>query len=256
MSEIDFDALAAPFKREDILCRIMRAGEGDSKVWARVAWYVDARAVMDRLDEVVGPGNWRDEYVIIPRDPSDPKSMARTMCGLSLYVGDQWVTKWDGAEDTDIESVKGGVSGAFKRAAVKWSIGRYLYSLGEMWAVVNERGKNSAKLPGPNGTRYKWDEPQLPHWALPKDANTRKDNAQKAAEILEAIKGIMADWTDKEKDPYRALWGAAQNDIEKLEILLASVKERAQERERELLEEENKLADDSIDEPLQEADLF
>jgi len=47
-----------------------------------------------------------------------------------------------GAENSDIEPVKGGLSDSFKRAAVQWGIGRYLYSLGAVWVDVEQRGKN------------------------------------------------------------------------------------------------------------------
>ena len=49
------------------------------------------------------------------------------ICSLSCKVGDNWITKADGAGDTDIEGEKGGISDALKRAAVVWGIGRYLY---------------------------------------------------------------------------------------------------------------------------------
>ena len=38
-----------------------------------------------------------------------------------------WISKSDGADDSNIEGAKGGLSDAFKRAAVKFGIGRYLY---------------------------------------------------------------------------------------------------------------------------------
>lgn len=43
----------------------------------------------------------------------------------------------DGAENTDIEPVKGGLSDAYKRAAVKWGIGRYLYDMEAAWVDVD-----------------------------------------------------------------------------------------------------------------------
>ena len=53
------DGLSRPFGDKDVFWRIDRSyGE-----WARVLCYVDARAVMDRLDSVVGPENWQDSYV-------------------------------------------------------------------------------------------------------------------------------------------------------------------------------------------------
>ena len=38
--------------------------------------------------------------------------------------------------------MKGGLSDSFKRAAVQWGIGRYLYSMGALWVDVEQRGKN------------------------------------------------------------------------------------------------------------------
>jgi len=82
--------------------------------------YIDARDVMFRLDEVIGPLNWQDTYKEV---------MGRIVCTLSLRFPweDEWVSKSDGAGDTKIEGDKGGISDAFKRAACRWGVGRYLY---------------------------------------------------------------------------------------------------------------------------------
>jgi len=80
--------------------------------------YIDARCAMKRLDDVVGIDGWQDSY----------KSLdGRTVCELSLKINGVWITKTDGAGDTNIEGAKGGLSDAFKRAAVKFGVGRYLY---------------------------------------------------------------------------------------------------------------------------------
>jgi len=82
--------------------------------------YIDARDVMFRLDEVIGPLNWQDTYKEV---------MGRIICTLSLRFEDEdeWISKEDGAGDTKIEGEKGGISDAFKRAACRWGVGRYLY---------------------------------------------------------------------------------------------------------------------------------
>ena len=111
--------LRAPFRDEDVFWRIDRSfGQ-----WARVLCYLDARAVMDRLDAAVGAGNWQDSYA--------ETASGKNICTLSIRADDHWVRKSDGAGNTNIEGDKGGLSDAFKRAAVKWGIGRHLYSLGE-----------------------------------------------------------------------------------------------------------------------------
>lgn len=97
---------------------------GDGKRALALA-YIDARSVMARLDEVVGPQNWQDKY----RYEGD-----RTFCELSLRIDGEWLTKSDTSDDSNFEAAKGGASGAFKRAAVKWGIGRYLYDVDAIWA--------------------------------------------------------------------------------------------------------------------------
>jgi hypothetical protein len=80
--------------------------------------YVDARYVMDKLDHL-GPENWQDRYV--DRDGGSVR------CGIGLLIDAEWVWKWDVGTVSDIEPEKGSYSEAFKRAAVKWGIGRDLY---------------------------------------------------------------------------------------------------------------------------------
>jgi len=80
--------------------------------------YVDARFVMDRLDEI-GAENWQDQYV--------DRTNGSVRCGIGVLVEGEWIWKWDVGTESDIESDKGSYSDAFKRAAVKWGIGRDLY---------------------------------------------------------------------------------------------------------------------------------
>src|SRR5262249_62238347 len=49
--------------------------------------YVTARAVMDRLDAVVGVAGWQDSYKVLPD--------GCVMCKLHVCLGDRWVTKMD-----------------------------------------------------------------------------------------------------------------------------------------------------------------
>jgi hypothetical protein len=81
--------------------------------------YIDARFVMDRLDAAVGQENWQDKFEDLPN--------GSVRCGIGIRQKDGWVWKWDVGDVSDIEPVKGAHSDAFKRAAVKWGIGRDLY---------------------------------------------------------------------------------------------------------------------------------
>lgn len=107
--------------------------------------YIDARDVMQRLDEVFGVGGWQDSYSETPS--------GRIICLIECRIDGEWIKKSDGAGDTGTEGEKGAISDAFKRAAVKFGIGRYLYSVKSSWVDLDNWGK--------------FTPPQLPEWATP-----------------------------------------------------------------------------------------
>lgn len=168
---MDLSKLQEPFPATDIEWRVGRCGKNANGIWATCLAYLTNRAIMQRLDEVCGPANWRNEFTAGPS--------GGILCGISIYVPDfggtggeplqyKWVTKWDGAENTDIESVKGGLSDAMKRAAVQWGIGRYLYNLEEGFAVVSaEKKPNMRYAQTKEKDSFYWLPPVLPAWALP-----------------------------------------------------------------------------------------
>ena len=91
--------------------------------------YLDARDVMKRFDEVCGD-LWQCEY------PFDG------CCRIGVKIGDEWLWRSNGAGETDIEGEKGKFSDAWKRAAVLWGVGRYLYYLPNKWCKLKPRGKS------------------------------------------------------------------------------------------------------------------
>jgi len=118
-----FERLAEPFPADCVEWRANHVDKSGRRALALA--YVDARSVMIRLDEVLGPQNWSETY---------RHEGGRMMCRLSLRIDGEWVAKEDGSGDSNFEGEKGGISGAFKRAAVKWGIGRYLYDVDAIWA--------------------------------------------------------------------------------------------------------------------------
>lgn len=145
--------LAEPFSADEIKWRPGRLTKDKAKGMPLA--YIDARAVMDRLDDVVGSENWENNFTVTP---------TKNLCALTVLG----VTKCDGAEDTPFEGPKGGLSDSFKRAAVHFGIGRYLYNLGDQrWLPVDEWGKFKTT-------------PKLPDWALP-----RKDNLSVVVDLNE-----------------------------------------------------------------------
>jgi len=169
--EIDWKALSSCFPAKDIEWRLQECGKKkDGSIWAMCLAYITNRAIMQRLDDVCGPANWRNEYA--------PGPHGGIICGLSIRCGNEWVTKWDGADNTQVEAVKGGLSDAMKRAGVQWGIGRYLYNLESGWAEITEKGENRGKTK--DGDYFKWNPPKLPSWALPGAAP--KEPAKKKAQ--------------------------------------------------------------------------
>lgn len=131
-------ALAQPFAPEDLEWRLQMAFENQERGIA--VPYVTNRAIQNRLDDVVGPDNWYNDYK--PWHGSGKKEAQ--LCGISIYFAEkkQWITKWDGAEDSDIEPVKGGLSDSMKRAAVQWGIGRILYGMNTVFVDIERKGKS------------------------------------------------------------------------------------------------------------------
>ena len=128
MSSEIFERLAAPFPADVISWRIGSMTKDKTK--ARALAYIDARDVMRRLDEVCGPGRWQCRYVPMPN--------GTTCCEIGLHYELEWIWKANGAGATDIEGEKGGYSDAFKRAAVLWGVGQYLYDIDSPWVRINE----------------------------------------------------------------------------------------------------------------------
>lgn len=141
---IDFNKLAAPFPPDKVHWRVGSTNKDKTRGLALA--YIDARDVMDRLDEVCGPENWQCRY---------PHANGKTVCEIGLRILScdgpddnhtdacmEWVWKADGAGDTDYEAEKGALSDAFKRAAVRWGIGRYLYDLPAVWVEIEPAGKS------------------------------------------------------------------------------------------------------------------
>ncbi len=113
--------------------------------------YIDARVVMDRLDEVVGPENWKDDYEI--RQSGD------VVCSLSVRMFNEWITKKDvgslSAQPDDGDKLKAAFSDSLKRAAVKFGIGRFLYRMPQIWHDYDATKKQFVT------------KPPLPPWAKP-----------------------------------------------------------------------------------------
>ncbi len=125
-----FERLKAKFDEKDLEFRV--GATNSDKTMGLALAYVQARAIQNRLDEVVGFENWKVSY----REIKDG-----FLCTLSIRINNEWIEKEDGANITDFESVKGGISNAFKRVASSgFGIGRYLYNARNSWYPIKKQG--------------------------------------------------------------------------------------------------------------------
>ena len=105
-------ALAEPFPDSDIKHRPGRGGMTFA--------YVDARAVMQRLDDVLTPSGWDFTSTVVPG--TDIVRGELTVGGV-IRVDYGYPNS-----DSDEEPIKSASSDALKRCAVMFGIGRHLYS--------------------------------------------------------------------------------------------------------------------------------
>jgi hypothetical protein len=88
----------------------------------RIFDYITARQVMDRLDTVIGPGNWATTFRVLDLDTC---AVECTISVFGVYKAD--VGFPNNPEHPEQEALKSAYSDAFKRAAVHFGIGRFLY---------------------------------------------------------------------------------------------------------------------------------
>lgn len=111
--------------------------------------YIDSRDVMKILDEAVGADNWQDDYKVVNN---------LLMAGIGINCGGQWVWKWDTGSESNMEAEKGHVSDSFKRAAVKWGVGRFLYDMPIQYVTANEvKTQNNFPYPVDEKGQRIWD---------------------------------------------------------------------------------------------------
>lgn len=108
--------------------------------------YIDARDAMKRLDDVVGFEGWQCRY--------SHSGDGVVICEIGLRLNNEWLWRANGAGDTQVEAEKGRLSDAFKRAAVMWGVGRYLYKLPNVWVPIDQYKRIA-------------ETPKLPNWATP-----------------------------------------------------------------------------------------
>jgi hypothetical protein len=236
--------LAAKFESRDIEWRVQQSGKGKNNIWALVIPYITNRAIMQRLDDVIGAGVWQNKFISSPCGQG-------YQCGISIKIGDEWITRWDGAETASnggIDPVKSTMSNSMKRAGVQWGIGRYLYRLDaqftnaeycdnrkdcpEGWIYQQVKAKNNEPNYG-----MAWKIPELPLWALPTSNETIKAHFNDV---------VNAHTLSELKKAYKYAYNIAENEQDD-ELMQRFIKAKDEAKDRIQEQEATKQEQESVE---------
>lgn len=170
--------------------------------------YIDSRDVQRRLDEVCGPENWQDDYFEIG---------GKVFCKIGILCGGHWVWKSDCGTESNVEKEKGQASDAFKRAAVKWGIGRFLYDM-KIVRLKAKQHTNNKYYPADDSGNILWNPEQISaiceskqkgNTPPPKPTSARQVNRKAKADFYKltdenpidaATRNVLGDIYDSVKD--------------------------------------------------------
>lgn len=136
---VQFEKLRAPFLLSEISFKLTSTTKDKKR--GQVAAYVSNPAIQNRLDEVFTPFGWQCKF-------REWKNNNGQICTIYIYDSENkcWIYKEDGAGDTNIESIKGGISDSMKRCARMLGIGRYLASdkvIKNSWVTLDDYNRIS-----------------------------------------------------------------------------------------------------------------
>jgi hypothetical protein len=147
--------LKEPFPLSEIKWKPQAISRDKTKAMA--VPFIDARAVMERLDAVVGAFNWQIRHV----ESESAIGIRHPDTGEWIWKGDVGYVAGEESdnEDTQAMGVKGSASDGLKRAGVVWGIFRYSYDVPKQWVKWDADGRKFL------------ESPTLPNWALPEKKN-------------------------------------------------------------------------------------
>ncbi|MBU7595913.1 hypothetical protein FVO58_26070 [Metabacillus halosaccharovorans] len=187
------ELLNAPFLVDQVKWRATAFKNNDGVWSALLVPYVQNKAIMNRLDQVFGKFGWENQL---------KELHGGVICGISVHFEGRTITKWDGADPTDTEATKGGITNSMKRASVQWGIGRYLKDVPHNWVKIHsnrltdrDEYVNNKK----NNVTGFFTPPSLPQWAIPCEmknepnnpnslTNNKTTNLLEGARLLEKIR--------------------------------------------------------------------
>lgn len=121
--------LLRPFAQRDI--ELKPSATNREKTKGLASPYADMRCYFARLDKICGVENWSHTITLSERG---------AVCALTIFG----VTKsaaGDYPPTGDVNSATSAEAQAFKRTCAAFGLGRYLYSMGDVWAELDSSGK-------------------------------------------------------------------------------------------------------------------
>jgi hypothetical protein len=182
-----YDKLCEPFPVGEERYRVLQLSQDRRR--GKPCAYIDARAVYDRLDAIVGPDNWETKITEMPS--------GAVICELTV-LGKTKTDKGmvnhkttDRAGEVDFKKVilneKGSASDGLKRAAVQFGIGRYLYAMDLPWVRLTDKGYLPDGYLPPHRGGIRVDEPGSPN-SFQNKVDTPNDVANFAARPASAAR--------------------------------------------------------------------
>jgi hypothetical protein len=141
------------------------------KAQATCVSYIDSRDVQDILDASCV---WSDRYY---------SEGGLLFCEITIYADGREYKRTDTGSESNVDKQKGHSSDAFKRAAVKFGVGRFLYSQ-PMQRLTADAIKTSSNYPNvidDNGNKV---------WDLTKHINFKLNSSKKPSEKLKECKTL------------------------------------------------------------------
>lgn len=133
--------------------------------FGRCVAYVDSRDVQNRLDDVCGIYGWQCNF-------KEVRGELFASVGIYNPENKEWVWKEDCGVESKFEKAKGAASDAFKRASVKFGVGRFLYDLPMQKVTMKEH--NGRKYPVKENGEFMWNSEELTEYI----ENRRTNNTQ------------------------------------------------------------------------------
>lgn len=122
------ERIAAPFSFDDV--SFMPVQKKQDRTKAQAGAYLSGEKMMARFDEAIGPENWQCSY----RERTNGKEL---ICQISVFVNAQWVVK-EGTGESE--------ASAFRQAANKWGVGRWIKELPKLWVDCTPVGDKNVSF--------------------------------------------------------------------------------------------------------------